>query len=533
MSQGHRIIRGIAVNWLALATSSSVAFFLSPFVVQHLGTVVYGAWALANSLISYLALLDLGLRSAITRFVSRDHAQGKHLEVSAAVSATLWLRLWIGFGIVTVGVLLAAVTPQFFQIPVEFSVPVRWTIVVMSVSLVINLTGGVFSGVLAALQRFDLLSSVLIVQTVVRALGVLWLLRAGHGIVSLAVWELVINLLANACTVVICFRIYPRLRLQWRRPQADILRALWSFGAAMVLLHTAGQVIVYTDNLVVGVYLSIGAVTFYAIGSSLIEYLRQGVSSLTMTFTPMASHLEAQQQSEQLRRLLIQGTRAVLFVALPIETVLFLRGPTFIGLWMGTPYAQTSGRVLQILILAQLVSLANKTGTSIVYGLGQHRPVVRWAWTEAVANLGLSLVLVRWMGLEGVAWGTVIPQVIFHLLFWPRYICQLVAIPVWHYIWQGWVLPGIAVLPFALACYLVERYWLPADLWQFFLQIAALLPVFLVSMGTCFWPEIAQLFPTPRHGWARNLSAGWHLLRRQPNVPTSESRQQTQQAIPK
>jgi O-antigen/teichoic acid export membrane protein len=416
---------------------------------------------------------------------------------------------------------------------VEFSLHVRWTIVVMSVSLVISLTGGVFSGVLAALQRFDLLSSVLILQTAVRALGALWLLRAGYGIVSLAVWELLINLCANACTVVICVRIYPHLRLQWRRPQTEILRALWDFGAAMVMLHTAGQVIVYTDNLVVGACLSVGAVTFYAIGSSLIEYLRQGVSSLTMTFTPMASHLEARQQSEQLRKLLIQGTRAVLFVALPIEAVLFLRGPTFIGLWMGTPYAETSGRVLQILLLAQLVVLANKTGTSIVYGLGQHRPVVRWAWAEAVANLGLSLVLVRWMGLEGIAWGTVIPQVTFHLLFWPRYICQLVAIPVRHYIWQGWILPGIAALPFALACYLAERYWLPTDLWQFFLQIAALLPVFLVSMGTCFWPEMAELFPTPRHGWARNLPPGWLRLRRQPNVPTPEVRQRTPEAIRK
>ena len=45
---------------------------------------------------------------------------------------------------------------------------------------------GVFSATLIALQRFDLASSMTILQTLARSSGVVLLLRSDHGIVSLA-----------------------------------------------------------------------------------------------------------------------------------------------------------------------------------------------------------------------------------------------------------------------------------------------------------------------------------------------------------
>ena len=52
-----------------------VPFFLTPFVVGHLGSLQYGIWIVSVSTVSYLALLDLGMRSAVIRFVARAQAQ--------------------------------------------------------------------------------------------------------------------------------------------------------------------------------------------------------------------------------------------------------------------------------------------------------------------------------------------------------------------------------------------------------------------------------------------------------------------------
>jgi O-antigen/teichoic acid export membrane protein len=70
MASGRkRFAINVSINWAATAVSMVVPFFLIPFVVRHLGAAGYGVWILAVSAASYLNLLDLGLRSAVIRFV--------------------------------------------------------------------------------------------------------------------------------------------------------------------------------------------------------------------------------------------------------------------------------------------------------------------------------------------------------------------------------------------------------------------------------------------------------------------------------
>src|SRR5438034_7416000 len=106
MLKAPRVGRIVVLNWLSLAVSIGVAFFLSPFVVHRLGNVAYGIWTIVNSMIAYMGLLDLGLRGAVTRFVSKHHAREEHLESSRAVSAAFWFRVGVGAIIVVTSLVL-------------------------------------------------------------------------------------------------------------------------------------------------------------------------------------------------------------------------------------------------------------------------------------------------------------------------------------------------------------------------------------------------------------------------------------------
>jgi O-antigen/teichoic acid export membrane protein len=273
------------------------------------------------------------------------------------------------------------------------------------------------------------------------------------------------------------------------RPDHITLHKLWNYSLYAFLIAVAIQVTYYTDNLVVGAFLSPAAVTLYAIGGILINYARQIVSSMTTTFTPLASTFEAEGSHDNLRRLLIHGTRAALIVSLPIEVALFFRGHTFIRLWMGEQYAQVSGTVMQILLLSVVFGSATTTAGGIVYGMGQHKRIAFWGIGEAAANLILSVILVRRIGVYGVAWGTTIPSVIIEVLLWPVFISRLVKISVRTFLWETWFRPGLAVIPFALACVAAERYWPARNLFWFFLQIAVLLPLVPLALALVFRKE--------------------------------------------
>jgi O-antigen/teichoic acid export membrane protein len=498
MSRTSQLVRGVFSNWASLGLTVVVAFFLSPYLVHHLGDVGYGVWVLINSIIGYMGLMDLGLRGAVMRFVSREYTRGEHDESSRTVSAAFWLRVWIGLLLISITIVISFLIGKVFKIPPELLWAARIAIVTTGTSAAINLTFGVFAGVLSALHRFDLMSAVAIAQTMIRAAGVVWLLKTGHGIVALAFWEFVCVILACAAYTVLCFRLYPQLRLFFRVPDRQIIGRLWGYSSYVFLIHVCLQLVYYTDNLIVGGFLSAAAVTYYSIGGRLIEYVRQVVTSLTTTFTPLASTLEASGEEDKLRRLLIYGTRAALVLVLPFAIALILRGPTFIGLWMGEQYAAISGHVMQILIIGQVFIVANNTSSGIAFGLEKHKTFALFFSAEAVANLVLSVILVRWIGIMGVAWGTTLTTLATQILFWPPYICRIVGMPVRTYIWQSWTKPALAAIPYAIACWFLDRNWKANSMAEFFLQMTLIIPFFAGSVAVWFWSDIQMLLARRR-----------------------------------
>ena len=99
MSTTKRFAVNVIMNWVAMAVSMVVPFFLTPFVIRSLGIIAYGIWILAVSTVSYLGILDLGLRSAIIRFVSKAVAQDKPEDATSTIAAALWVRLLICAGV--------------------------------------------------------------------------------------------------------------------------------------------------------------------------------------------------------------------------------------------------------------------------------------------------------------------------------------------------------------------------------------------------------------------------------------------------
>jgi O-antigen/teichoic acid export membrane protein len=483
----------VSMNWVATAVNMVIPFFLTPFVVRHLGSAAYGVWILAMSTVSYLALLDLGLRSAIIRFVSKAIAQEKLPDATAAIGAALWFRLLVACGVAVISVGLAFAAPHFFKLPPELVRPAQFTIALAALSVGVTLVSGVFGAVLTALNRFDLLSSITSGQVLVRAGGVLLILRRGHGLISLACWDLMIALLVGLVTLTIALRIFPSSRVRIKRPESQILRTIWSYSFTTFVFMIATQIVINTDNVVIGAFLSVTAVTFYAIGSSLVNYAGQVSGAVSSTFTPLASGLEASGRMQEVQKMLIRGTQGMLGLALPIAVALLFRGETFINLWMGPQYGKISERVLQILMLALYLGLANSTAGSIMMAIEKHKTMTRWAVYEAILNLGLSIIMVKTIGIYGVALGTTIASVVMHVGFWPRHVRDELNVPIRTYLWEGWGRITVAAIPFAIVCALTNRYWHASSLITFFAQVLATLPVYVVTVYLLFRSQLRGL----------------------------------------
>jgi O-antigen/teichoic acid export membrane protein len=501
--------RNVLANWLTYLVSGVVSFFLSPFIVRHLGNSAYGLWVLLVSLTGYLGFLDLGIRGAVTRYVAKFHTEGKHEESSYTISSASGLFVTAGLLAVLASFLFALLAVPHFQIPPVYLRAAQVVVLITGLNIAISLVSGVFGGVLVGLQRFDLTNSIAVAGTAFRAVAIVLALKNGLGLVTLASIQLAGTIGELVVGMVLTRRLYPQANVTVGNLRRLHVSMIFSFGFFAFLLHLSNYLIYYTDALVIGSFLPVSMVTFFSIGSNLTIYARDLVGGFSRTMTPLASKLQVEAGLAGVQQTTLKGARLCALTMWPIFMTFIIRGRTFIGLWMGPSYVDLSGHVLWILSVPWLFGAGVSVIASAILGIGKHKPVVPAALAEGLANLALSIALVRPMGVVGVAWGTAIPNLATSILFWPWYTRRTLGIPIRDYVRSVLLVPAAATLPFSICTYFVDRLWPAHSLSFFFFQVAMILPVGGLSMWyvgltvderTSFFQHLApRLGPSSRH----------------------------------
>jgi len=477
-----RPARSVLSNWMTYVLSGTVSFFLSPFIVRHLGNSAYGVWVLLVSMTGYLGFLDLGIRGAVTRYVAKFHAEKEHVESSRTVSSASGLFLGAGAVAVLAAAIFAAFAIPHFKIPPSYLRAAQLVVLLAGLNVAVSFISGVFGGVIVGLQRFDLLSAVAIGGIALRAVAIFFALESGEGLVTLALIQLGGTLCELLLGYVLARKLYPELRIGMGDVRRDHVALIFSFGFYAFLLHLSNYFIFFTDALVIAAFLPVSMVTFFAIGGNLANYGRDLVGGFSRTMTPLASKLEVESGQEGLQRAILRQARFCALAMWPIFLTFIIRGPSFIGLWMGASYSELSGHVLWILSVPWLFGTGASVVASGMLGISKHKRVVPFALAEGFGNLVLSIALVRPLGILGVAWGTAIPNLAISLFFWPWYSRRTLGIALRDYIYSLWLRPAIAMLPFAICTLAANRWWHAPNLLFFFTQVAVLFPSALLGV---------------------------------------------------
>jgi O-antigen/teichoic acid export membrane protein len=504
-------ILNVGSNWATLVLTTVVSFFLAPVIVRLLGNEAYGVWALIGSVVGYLGLIDLGVRGAVTKFVATLHPAGNHEEAGRVTSAGLLFFGVAAVVTVLVGAVVALFVDRMFDIPPELAGPARLATFLTCLAVAVSIVGGVFGGVIVALHRFDYLNGVEIAVLLVRTAATVFALEQGGGLIALATIQLVAAVARTWIYLVNLRSLYPDLRIRLAGAW-DLVPKVVAFGAISTLLHVSSALINYSDSIIIGVFLPLQAVTFFAIASTLVLQARGVVSGISQILAPMAGSLEGRGELARVSEVMLASARLATLAILPIAAAFAFRGETFIALWMGEEFAGPAGRVLSILAPGLWVYASFQVCTSVMMGINRHRGLVPAFLIEAVVNVSLCVALIRPLGITGVALGILLPRLAICLGFAPWYARLVFGTSVPAYWWQAILRPGLAVLPFAVVCEALEVWWPLASLWLFFAQIALLMP--LAAFGA--W--VVALDPPERAMVLGGFESRWRSFRgrRQP-----------------
>ncbi|MCE9566653.1 MAG: polysaccharide biosynthesis C-terminal domain-containing protein [Planctomycetes bacterium] len=484
------LVLGAATNWAAFAAALVVSFFLAPYLIQHLGDARYGVWCVVESILAYFTLFDLGLAACLVRFVARFHATDERTELNKLVSACL-----IIFAIAAVVVLLlgSAIVP-FVAPGLERKLGEQGDIApfmfLMLANLAITLPLSVFPAMLDGLQRYAVKSAVRLAFLGVRVTGIVYVMETQPGLWPLAIVFTITNLLEHAVMAMLAFHFLPGLRLSRRIVDRETLHRVKGYSVDAFLAMLAGRITVQTGALVVGGFLTVAAAAHYAIASRLIELAKNLLRSVTTTLAPAVSEREASGDIDGVRRVLLDGTRWVLYLVLPIHLGMLFFGKPFLTRWIGgSEYAAFCFPAVAILSATLTIGVAQSVASRILYGMGKLRLFARLALVEAAVNLLLSLLLVGRFGLEGVAIAVAVPNVLF-CLFVICYACYVLEVGATRYLLTSWLKPLVA------SCVPAAVWWFVTPAEATWLGIAVgiatgLVPFAIVVAGIEMIPRLA------------------------------------------
>ncbi len=407
----HLIVRNVLSNSVGKIVTLGANLLLTPFVVWQVGAANYGLLALISSLLTYGSLLDFGMINTLVTRVADCRARNDDQGASVVVSTALLLYSVAAVIALVFSVALAPVIPRLFNIADADRLTAARLVIISGVGLSLSLPCAITTAVLRGLQRYDLVSLVQVIVSGVYVLATIAVLVLGGGVLALATAGAVATLVGQVPSLWLIRRITPDLRITYRLATRAMARKLLSFSSWLFVHDIAFLLQMKTDLIVIGALLPVAAVTPYALCQKLSRAPQVLTEQFVKVLLPMASEFQAHDDQRRLRLLYLWSSRLTLAIFVPIGSAIAVLSPDVLTLWLGPSYAQYWPLVV-ILVVALAIDMSQSPATNILQASGRVRLIAVVAVVTGVANLGLSVLLALWLGLNGVAFGTLVPTTI-------------------------------------------------------------------------------------------------------------------------
>lgn len=376
---GRTLIQGIA------------SFLLIPFVVHRIGQESYGVVLLAIAAFSMVELCGQGLSKAVIKhFAEQEARSNRDLLKLIFNSSLLWffsvgaigaaITFFVGFYFESC---FSSVSPELFR---QGQLSMYIIAAVICPCLVLD----IFSGMLSAKQRYDIVNLICTSVAVSRVL----LIVAYFGFFQPSLIAVVI-IYAGTYTIerlahmLVSYkmRVVPGLSLLAVTRKG--MRLIVGFASMVLVITAANMLVTHVIKFIIGSELSLTDVTQYSI-----ILLPTGMANLLVrnfvnVLVPVASKYQGLENYHVIRRMFFRGTKyAVIIVLVSIGvTMPFL--PGLLRLWMGPQFVHLWSIGI-VLFIGQIIGSTSVCANQILSGLGKVRFIAIAGLICAVC--GLSMV---------------------------------------------------------------------------------------------------------------------------------------------
>jgi len=405
--QLKKVLEGSGSNMIRVILTALVGFVLPPFLVRHMSPVEYSAWVLILQLSAYVSLLDLGLQTAIAKFLAEYDSTDDWAACSRVLSSSF--RILSAAAVAGMGLILVLTwqVPRIFQqMPPRMIGEVRASLLLIGLSVALGLPFNAFLASFIGLQRYGFPTVLMTISKVASSGTLVGLLLMHATLLQLSLVMAAFNL-ATAVFQYLGWRRFGKQRVGFSLRLFDTAFAIriGKYCSALSIWTVAGLLISGLDTIIVGHY-DFRDTGYYAIATNVTNFMMLVVGSLFGPLIPAVSSIQTFGNSKQIGDVAISSTRYCALMLWIIGLPILFGSYPLLSLWVGRDYALQSAPYLQVLVLGNVIRQFGYPYALVVVATGKQHLATIAGIAEALVNVALSVWLVQRIGAIGVAIGT-------------------------------------------------------------------------------------------------------------------------------
>jgi O-antigen/teichoic acid export membrane protein len=431
-----------------------VAMVLPPLLVHRMVPAEYSAWVLILQTTAYINMLDLGLQTAIGKFVAQYDATGDRASSGRILSTSFAILCATALiGALAIAFISWRVPQLFNQMPTILIGEFRQGILVVGLSVVLALPFSAFLAAFTGLQKYGFptflaLSNKLLSSTVLIVLILL------HGNLVQLAWVMATFNIGTAIVQFLGWRqfIDKRVAFSFNLVDRKTAMQLVKYGSSLSIWTIAALFVSGLDIIIVGHY-DYKNTGYYGIATAVTNFMVLIIGGLFGPLVPALSAMQWERTPRQIGEMVVRATRYCVLLICLAGLPLLVGAYPLLKLWVGQEYAIRSALFLQVLVLGNAVRQLGFPYSLAVVATGKQHLATLAGVTEAVVNICVSVYLVQRIGAIGVALGTLAGafiSVTMHLAISMKSTFSTISMSRRHFVQEGLLRPLLCVIPSVL-----------------------------------------------------------------------------------
>jgi len=431
-----------------------VSLLAVPYLFKKLGDEGFGILALAMLFMGYLALLDLGLRDAIMKFIGEHMRRAEQDEVLAVAGTAAGAYVMAaGLG----GCVLGAISGPLVRHVIHASEALSHAAIVSfriaAAGFFIHMLLVGCGAFLQGAGRFGVTGRIAVANNIGATVATVGLLYLGYGLVEAVMAQFVIRALSLFAAILACRSVVPiaALRPRWDRQR---LRRLIGFGRFTLVSRLVFQAVYQADRLVIGAMLGAAVMGVYQVPAQISAHVSAPAIQLGVVLLPLVSGMAAATEAQTVVQTYVRAARILALVALGVGAVTAGLARPFLEVWMGRDFARLGWAVLACLAVARAIHAAPVGLSYVTQAVGEPQLDAFYQVTAGCVVAALLYPFTKVWGIYGTALAVLAGPLVATPLFFLSVRKRLPELVRVKRMWQVFGAPGLcAGLTFGVAWY--------------------------------------------------------------------------------